>query len=94
MEIAQVIRFKWELLRMVGRAKLRLDGAARESTCHLRFVPSGTIENSPPFQRWVMNPGIRESRQGRQTSFVPDGTFEFGPVADPPLKRWAILGCP
>ena len=40
----------------------------------LRFVPPGTVENSPPFQRWVRMHAIPK---------VPQGTKDIGPVGDP-----------
>ena len=39
----------------------------------LRFVPPGTVENSPPFQRWVRMHAIPK---------VPPGTKDIGPVGD------------
>ena len=72
------------------------------------FVPAGTPENSPPLQRWdqrispVTAPaGATDTRTMRVTpppisraSAVPDGTWRFDGIALPPLKRWAIFGCP
>ena len=66
------------------------------------FVPPGTLENSPPFQRWESDRGSpSESRQGRKTvgmrhdkSLSPRWGLIFRHFADPPLKRWAIVGCP
>ncbi len=72
------------------------------------FVPSGTADNSPPFQRWE-TPSCQapapsgatenaahapsDSRRSRG-SVVPDGTGRFVGGAVPPLKRWAMIGCP
>src|ERR1051325_288673 len=46
---------------------------------HVR-QPGRAKENSPPIHRWAPTVARGESRQGRQTSFVPDGTC---PSADP-----------
>ena len=64
-----------------------------------RSCPTGTIENSPPFQRWGCGAGEGvKSRQGRQKcsghgrdSFAPGGAWGHAVTAYPPLKRWAIL---
>lgn len=37
--------------------------------------PTRAKENSPPIHRWVEISLRDESRQGRQSAFVPDGTF-------------------
>jgi hypothetical protein len=59
--------------------------------------PAGTIENSPPFQRWVLgSPSIpspvgAKERSRPQGSFVPDGTrLVFWPLF-PGINPWAIL---
>ncbi len=72
------------------------------------FVPPGTSDNSPPLQRWVPRishvhspgRGDRHSLDGltfpqiSPASVVPGGTGRFVWIALPPLKRWAIVGCP
>jgi hypothetical protein len=58
--------------------------------------PGGTHENSPTFQRWVIDPLENESRQGRQKanasarSVVPAGLVAFCSYV-PALKRWATF---
>ena len=64
----------------------------------------GRFDTSPPFQRWVngANPVV-ESRQGRQ-KLLPHRphTKRLSPLTGlgrsqvwgPPLKRWAMIGCP
>ncbi len=72
------------------------------------FVPSGTPDNSPPFQRWGTPSCLAPAPSGASEiaahapgdtrrprgSVVPDGTDWFDGRAVPPLKRWAIVGCP
>ena len=63
--------------------------------------PAGMNENSPPFQGWVSARSEGSSPEGTTESpphtfsFAPDGAGggRFGP-GYPPLKGWAIVGCP
>ncbi len=61
-----------------------------ESVC----VPPGTLDNSPPFQRWDKMPRLHiESRQGRQNSAAPLGLrVDVELPGAPPLNRWASVG--
>jgi hypothetical protein len=72
------------------------------------LVPPGTADNSPPLQRWDQRipedhspdrgdrNSHRDSSSHRESpeSAVPDGTHSQIGIALPPLKRWAIIGCP
>ena len=63
--------------------------------------PGGTSDNSPRIHPWVGGHWGCESRQGRKRTFGSSGAF-FRPSGAwgnfesvyPPLKRWAIFGCP
>ena len=68
--------------------------SSRSARRILRFVPPGTADNSPPFQRWVN--GQKEIRSpGRdERSSVPAGTSRALGDRNPPLKRRAIFECP
>src|ERR1051325_9473152 len=60
---------KSKVVKRLERAVFRL---------HLTRIfgqPSRAKENSPPTHRWVPTVAKGESRQGRQNSFVPDGTW-------------------
>ena len=94
------------LFRGKSRGNARLSPNHQEP-CPL-FVPPGTPDNSPPLQRWVPRishvhspgRGDRHSLDGltfpqiSPAFVVPGGTGRFGWIALPPLKRWAIVGCP
>ena len=72
------------------------------------FIPAGTIENSPPLQRWVAAAKQLASPAGAKEpaalpgtawtggySAVPGGTPGISPGRTlPPLKRWAIFRRP
>ena len=69
------------------------------------FVPAGTPDNSPPFQRWDRDSNQRSPVRGDRRfeigpntrtlgSFVPGGTEPSRGCDDPPLKRWAIVNRP
>jgi len=86
------------------------DGADKsvqaESACPTRRAaphsPRGTVENSPPFQRWETSWSIILPSPGgttetpSQTAFQPSLRDWMGKSgrAFPPLKCWAIVGCP
>ncbi len=86
---------------------IRLEFDERAGTAAL-LVPAGTAENSPPFQRWEKQcceppaPSGATEHAARwvvrwsrgESSVVPDGTGWIVCGSGPPLKRWAIFGCP
>ena len=102
--------------RPVGVQPLGCSGAGLSRCVFPRenpgFVPSGTPDNSPPFQRWVSIPDeptspdrdgrrLRKPRRWPRRRGATDAGFcrpcrgcDFGRLANPPMNRWAIFGCP
>ena len=80
-------------------ARVFTRSAARWGQTRPTLSPPGTLENSPAHQCWVRS---REKRvpAGTKESFV--GSHHCRPCRDfcavmnahPPLKRWAVFGCP
>ena len=69
--------------------------------CQSALRPSGTTGNSPAFQRWEARmarvgvpAGTAENGGKTNRLFRPSGAGEIFSDAHPPLKRWAIFGCP
>ncbi len=63
--------------------------------------PVRAKDNSPPFQRWVVDWNWIESRQGRQNPvlfsdvfFRPSGAGGNFERINPAINRWAIFGRP
>ena len=104
MEISQVIRFPWELLRMVGRARQRLDGTVKESIGHLGQTPFSASHATEPCPNTLVPIPIKRAvkirlstpqspvQQGTQTPIFRCGLQNAGTGSmSPCLHFWTLF---